>query len=325
MSESQRLTFPSAQNSSFNTVLKSRVKGYFDHEQVSTHANAEMVGKTVIILMVYLVTYLLIVLNVFNPWALFALAGLHGFATALIGLNIAHDALHNAYSSNSTVNRLLGLLFNIIGANDYMWKLMHNVVHHTYTNIPGHDEDIDQIPILRMNPRQNKWYIHRFQHIYAGFLYGLSSISWVFLKDYKKFFATRIGSVERVHARKEMVRLFTYKAIYYLLFLVVPLIVIPLAWWQILIGFFFMHFIQGLTLSFVFQLGHVVDGPDFPEPDAEGQLENTWAIHQLRTSSNFAQKSTLARILCGGLNFQIEHHLFPNICHVHYHKIAPIV
>ncbi len=321
----QKITFNKSQPSEFYIVVKQRVNDYFVSRNLSRHANTGMVAKTVFILTIFVLTYFLLLSNIFSPWWLFAIAGIHGFFTALIGLNIAHDAIHGAYSSNKSVNKALGLLFNLVGANDYVWKVTHNIVHHTYTNIPDHDDDIDQIPILRLNPKQELWPIHRYQHIYGIFLYTLSSISWVFMKDYKKFFAYRIGGHINRHPKKEYYRLFLYKALYYALFVIIPFTVIELPWWQILIGFLFLHAVEGATLSFVFQLAHVVDGPEYPEPDENGMIERSWAAHQMHTTADFARGNSLANFLFGGLNFQIEHHLFPKVCHIHYQAIAPIV
>lgn len=309
----------------FHADLKERVKLYFLNNKISKFSNGKMVFKTIFILTFYVLSYILLISNQFSPWFLLVLAGVHGFFTALIGLNIAHDAVHNSYSSNKRVNRYLGTLFNILGANDYVWRLSHNFSHHKYTNIPDYDDDINQIPILRLNPKQSLWKIHRFQHFYAFFLYPLSSISWVFIKDYKKFFGGDIGEQISKHPKKEYYRLFLFKAFYYIVFLIIPLVVIDLPWYYILIGFVFMHLIEGASLSFVFQLAHVTDGLSFPEPDSEGNMENSWAMHQMHTTSNFARKSKIVNFLCGGLNFQVEHHLFPGVCHIHYEKLAPIV
>jgi len=320
-----KITFDKSQSSEFYTTVKQRVNDYFVNNNLSRHANGAMVAKTVFILSGFVLTYVILLSNIFSPWWLFAIAGIHGFFTALIGLNIAHDAIHGAYSSNKTLNKVLGLLFNLVGANDYVWKITHNIVHHTYTNIPDHDDDIDQIPILRLNPNQDLWWIHRYQHIYGVFLYTLSSFSWVFMKDYKKFFAYNIGGHINRHPRKEYYRLFLYKALYYILFVIIPFTVIELPWYQILAGFLFLHAVEGATLSFVFQLAHVVDGPEFPEPDENGFIDRSWAAHQMHTTADFARGNNLANFLFGGLNFQIEHHLFPKVCHIHYKKIAPIV
>ncbi|MEP6465839.1 MAG: acyl-CoA desaturase, partial [Parafilimonas sp.] len=240
--------------------------------------------------------------------------------------NISHDAVHGSLSSNKSVNKVLGYSFNVIGANSYMWNITHNIVHHTYTNIEGHDEDIELISLLRVSPHQKLRKVHRYQYLYAFFFYSLSSLLWVFVKDYVKFFKKQIGNYSnKKHPRSQYYILFISKAVYYTLFLVIPLVFIHTQWWLILLGFVAMHLVQGLTMAIIFMLAHVVEETDFPLPDDTGNLKNTWAVHQLYTTADFGRNNSLLSFLCGGLNFQVEHHLYPRVCHVHYKRISEIV
>ncbi len=324
--KNKRVEFGKKNVAEFYPAVRQRVDEYFEKNNISRHANSFMIFKTAFILTGFGVCYALILSNTLSPWVLLGTAGIFGFFTGLIGLNIAHDAIHGAYSSNTKLNRKIGVLFNLAGANDYLWKIKHNIIHHTYTNIPDHDDDIVQAPIIRMDPTQELWWIHRFQHFYIFLLYPLTSITWVFMKDYKNFFRKQFGPYDMSnHPKREIFRLFFYKIFYYVVFIVIPLIVIDLPWYSIMAGFVFMHIVEGLLLSLVFQLAHVVEGTEFPEPDTYGKIENTWATHQMYTTADFARKSWLANFLFGGLNYQIEHHLFPKVCHVHYRNISPIV
>ncbi|MEX0967948.1 MAG: acyl-CoA desaturase [Bacteroidia bacterium] len=321
-----RIKFNNSKQKDFYATLKTRVDDYFTASGKSKNANGHMIFKTIFILSVTVGSYLLLILANYSLPVMFLLWSVLGIFTAFIGLNICHDAIHGAYSKNEKVNKYLGLLFNLIGANAYNWNIMHNVVHHSFTNIEGHDEDIQSVPILRMSPHQELWKIHRYQHIYVFALYALASLSWVFSKDYVKFFKAKIGNYDNRHRpRKEYYNLFGFKLLYYALYIAVPLLVIDFAWWQILLGFLVMHVFEGLTLAIVFALAHVVEGTDFPLPDEKGRIENSWAVHQMYTTANFANNSFLATFFCGGLNFQIEHHLFPRICHVHYKDLSRIV
>lgn len=326
MIATSQIQFDKNKLADFYPAVRERVDAYFSQKGISKNFNAFMVAKTVFILMVFILTYILILSNQFNGWATLALAAIHGFFTAMIGLNIGHDAIHGAYTSNPKVNKILGLGFNLIGANDYLWKIKHNIIHHTYTNIPDHDDDLNQPPIIRMSPHQDKWWIHRFQHFYIFLLYPLSSITWVFSKDFTNFFGKKfIIATGGKHPTIEYFRLFIYKIFYYTVFLIIPLIVLKFAWYQILFGFLIAHFVEGFTLAIIFQLAHIVEDTAFPEPDDNGYIANSWVAHQMFTTANFARKSNLANFICGGLNFQIEHHLFPKICHIHYKKISSIV
>lgn len=320
------LKFIDKNNSGFFATVRQRVDRYFDTNDISKRANGSMVLKTITYLVTFAGLYLTILLEVFPSWVSLLLAIALGMNMAFIGFNICHDALHGSYSSKKWVNSSLGFLFNIIGANVYVWKITHNKIHHTYTNIVGHDGDLEVAPgIVRVSPEEKYHPIHRFQHIYAFFLYSLASISWFFRKDYKKFFQKRIGKHENKHPKIEYFNLFFYKLLYYSLFIVVPLIVMDITWWQFLIGFLALNFAEGLVLGLVFQLAHLVEQTEFPNPGEEENIEDAWAVHQMKTTANFARKSRLTTFLCGGLNLQVEHHLFPKICHIHYPQISGIV
>jgi linoleoyl-CoA desaturase len=322
-----KVRFVDNQKSEFFATVKKRVDNYFKENNLSKNANGAMWAKTIFFLSGTAILYLLILSNQFSPAVMLVLAILLGMFAAFSAFNVGHDSIHGAYSSNPKVNKLLGHTFNILGANAYVWSITHNVVHHTFTNIPGHDEDIEVAPgLIRLSPEEKINKIQRYQHLYAFLLYGLASLSWVFRKDYKKFFQKKIGNYDNSKYPKiELFNLFFFKAVYYTLFIVLPLVVLDISWWQFVIGFVAMHLAEGLVLGLVFQLAHVVEGTDFPMPNEKGNIEEAWAIHQMRTTANFARKSTLANILCGGLNFQIEHHLFPRICHIHYRPISDIV
>jgi linoleoyl-CoA desaturase len=321
------LKFIDPVKSSFAVTLKERVESYFSNNHLSRHANKLMIFKTVLFFSLMALFYILIVFVALPLFVKLILAILLGMTMAFVGFNICHDALHGAYSSNKRVNKSLGFTFNLLGANPYVWHITHNIVHHSYTNIVGHDEDIEIAPgLVRVSSTDKLNKLQRYQHIYAFFLYGLTTLSWFFRKDYLKFFQKNIGdSHVNKHPKIEYFNLFFYKALYYGLFIVLPLLVMEITWWQFLIGFLAMNFAEGLVLGLVFQLAHVVEDTEIRHPNEENNIEEAWAIHQMRTTANFASKNKLASFLCGGLNMQVEHHLFPKVCHVHYRKISEIV
>lgn len=325
---SQKMRFIDHSKSEFFSTVKQRVDSYFKENNLSKNANGLMYFKTFLFLSGLICFYSLIISDRFSPLTMLFFSVLLGMCAAFIGFNICHDAIHGAYSANPKVNKLISYLFNLIGANAYVWSITHNVVHHTYTNIPGHDEDIEVAPgLIRLSPEDKIRRIQRYQHLYAFLLYGLASLSWVFRKDYVKFFQKNIGGFDNSrHPKQEVFNLFFFKGLYYLIFIVIPLLVLnSIAWWQFVIGFVVMHMAEGIVLGLVFQLAHIVEGTDFPYANNDGNIEEAWAVHQMRTTANFARKSWLATFLCGGLNMQIEHHLFPKVCHVHYSVISEIV
>jgi len=323
---SSKIRFAKAIDFDFYSTLNKRVDEYFTQNKISKNANWLMVFKIFFYLGICSAAYLTLVFRENNLAMQFSLWVVIGFFTAFIGLNISHDAIHGALSRHKPVNKLLSYTFNIIGANAYLWGIMHNIVHHTYTNIDGHDEDIESVPLLRVCPHQKLMKIHRHQYWYAFLFYGLGSLSWVFIKDYKKFFKKKIGNYEnKKHPPIEYFNLFFFKAVYYIIFLVLPLVLINATWWQILLGFFALHFCEGITMAVIFMLAHVVEETNFPLPNEKGNIDNSWAIHQLYTTADFGRENNFLSFFCGGLNFQIEHHLYPRICHVHYRSLSNIV
>jgi linoleoyl-CoA desaturase len=322
----ERITFLSRDNTSFVEEMKQKVAEYFQKREISEHANFAMVSKTIIILTVTFGTYAMLLSNYFSVWAMLGMAVVMGICYAGIGFSIAHDALHGAYSANPVINRILGFTFELCGANGYMWKLTHNIIHHTYTNIPGIDEDLTVSPLLRLSPKSEHKSIHRLQHLYALLAYGFATIFWVFVKDYKYFLQKDIGPYkDKKHPTSEWVILFVSKILYYMVMIIIPFLVIKVTWWQFLIGFLAMNLTAGGILGIIFQLAHVVEGIDYPEPDKEGNMEHGWIVHEMETTSDFARNNKLLSWYIGGLNFQIEHHLFPKVCSIHYPAVSRIV
>lgn len=319
----------SSAKAEFYSVLNQRVNEYFKTENLSRSGNAEMFIKTVFMFLLYLIPYVLMITGVVsNIWFMLLLCGVMGVGIGGIGLSVMHDANHGAYSSKPWLNTLLGLSLNVVGGNAFNWKVQHNVLHHTYTNIHDVDEDISPRGVLRLSPHGEWKSFHRFQHWYAWFFYGLMTLVWVLVKDYariQKYQRDGLVRKQKTTIGTEWAILILSKATYAFYVFVVPALVLSLAWWQILVGFLVMHYIAGFILAVIFQPAHVIDGTDYPLPDDNGKMDNSWAIHQLYTTTNFANNSRFFSWYVGGLNFQVEHHLFPGVCHVHYRKIAKIV
>jgi len=321
-----KVKFRKTQDLTFTHTLHNRIEDYFKSKGISEKGNLLMLIKVIFFLGGFAASYALIFISAGNIAGSIFSWLLMGLFTAFVGFNISHDAVHGSMSKYGWINRVLGYTFNLAGTNKYMWRLMHNVIHHTYTNIPGHDEDLEPVSLIRLSTENKLKKIHRYQHYYAYFFYCLTSISWVFKKDFVAFFRKKIGNYEnKTHPTKEYIILFVTKSIYFLLFLVLPLTLISAPAWLTITGFIAMHFIQGITLAVVFQLAHVVENTTFPVPDKNGDVQNNWNIHQLNTTANFATNSFLAGWFFGGLNYQVEHHLFPQICHIHYPGISKVV
>jgi linoleoyl-CoA desaturase len=320
--------FKTGKDLEFFSELRKRVDEYFTKNKISQHANAAMVIKTIVLLAAYIGPF--VALCVWQPSFLIGLGlwTIMGFAVAGIGMSVMHDANHGAYSADEKINRLVGFTLNMLGGSAFNWKIQHNVLHHTYTNVTGHDQDIASQKVLRFSPHSEQMKAHKHQWYYAFLFYAVLTLYWGVGKDLVQYLGFKKQGLNR-NTSKQNVKLFLKmsvgKILYFFVFLVLPVLVTNIPFYQILLGFLLMHAIAGIILSVVFQLAHTVEETEFPMPDENNELENAWAVHQLKTTANFSRNNKWISWYVGGLNFQVEHHLFPKICHVHYPNIAPIV
>jgi linoleoyl-CoA desaturase len=311
----------------FWKTLRKNVHTYFESNKLSPKANAEMVVKTGIMMLCYFMPLFLIFYLPASVYTGFILVVVIGFAKAGIGMSVMHDALHGAYSSKKWINSLVGSSMYMIGSNVFNWKIQHNIYHHAYTNIDGLDEDIQTRWIIRLSEYTPLKPIHRFQHLYAFLLYGLMTFSML-VSDITQLVSYNKNGLIKKHggkSRNEFTKMLIVKFVYLFVMLALPLLITDYKWWQVLIGFSIMHWIAGFVLSLVFQLAHIVEGAQQHESGEVTEIENEWAVHQMLTTSDFAPNNKLLNWYVGGLNFQVVHHLFPHVCHVHYPKLAQIV
>ena len=303
--------------------LREVTEAYFKENNLRKTGNSRLYWKTAILLTALVGLYVLLVF--FTPSSTLialGLCALLGLVVASVGFNVMHDGAHGSYSRRKWVNEVMGHSLNLLGGSVHFWKLKHNVNHHTFTNIEGMDEDIDIKFFMRVHKGQPKHWFHRFQHIYGLLLYGLTYLFWITLNDMQKYFTGKIGenTVMKPLSVKEHVIFWATKVGYFALFVVLPMFfagVVPT-----LIGYGVMVFVTGLVISVIFQLAHVVEDTDFFHPETDGHhIENEWAVHQVATTVNFATHNKVWNWLFGGLNFQVEHHLFPRISHVHYPEL----
>ncbi|WP_245553428.1 fatty acid desaturase family protein [Echinicola vietnamensis] len=279
-------------------------------------------------LSLYFVPVLLVILGVVSQtWQLYVCFILSGLGMAGIGMGVMHDAIHGTYSKNKLINKLLGYTLNMVGANATVWKIQHNVLHHSFTNIHEGDDDINVPFFLRFSPNAKKNGFHPYQHLYTWFFYGLSTLSWVTSKDFirlHRYYKMGLLRGKNIY-RDTIVKIIAWKLLYYAFILGLPIVFSPFGVGQILLAFLALHFVTGLSISLVFQTAHIMPDVTFPKMDGDGQVEGERMIHQLMTTCNYSERNRVFSWMIGGLNYQIEHHLFPDICHVHYRKIAPIV
>jgi linoleoyl-CoA desaturase len=314
----------------FYDALKKKVDAYFKDNNIEMHGTNDMYRKTVVIILMYLLPYAVMVSGVATAtsWLFYALWALMGVGMAGIGTAVMHDSNHGSYSDNKSLNKYMGKIIALVGGYEVTWKIQHNILHHTYTNIEGLDDDINAGVFLRFSPHSKRYKMHRFQHLYAWFLYGLLTLQWATIKDFRQVYDYHKKDLlkkEKITLGKAMLQLVVYKALYYAYMFVIPIFVVGISWKMVLLGFVLMHFIAGFLLSCIFQLAHVMEECEFPVPTDDRKMENNWAVHQLLNTANFSPKSKMVFWYVGGLNHQIEHHLFPHICHIHYKGIAPLV
>jgi linoleoyl-CoA desaturase len=323
------IQFSKEHNSEFYKTLKSRVNSYFKDNQISKQANAAMVFKTIALLALFLTPYGFLYTQELPALAYIGLWFVMGFGMAGVGLSVMHDANHGAYSKKEWVNTLVSNVMIILGGSARNWRIQHNVLHHTYTNVTDHDEDIDPpVFMLRFSPHSKHYAIHKFQHLYAWFFYGMMTLFWFLSKDYQQAYRYKkknLIAAQGVSFTRHMIGIIVFKVIYAFLFLFLPMYFGGASWVVNSLGFLLMQFICGLILAMIFQPAHVVPTSTYPVPNDSGVVEADWAVSQLYNTANFAPKAKLFSWYVGGLNYQVEHHLFPSICHIHYNKIAEIV
>ncbi len=314
-----------AKGGGFQTVLKQRVDAFFETSGRHRRDAAALYVKAALLLGAFAGLYVVLVFVVQTWWQALPVAVALGFVTAAIGMNVQHDGGHGAFSDRPWINRFTARTLDLIGGSSYFWHWKHGVLHHTYTNVDGHDTDPEAGIVGRMTPNQRRFWFHRWQHVYLWPLYGLLAMKWHFVDDFKDLIRGRMGRhrIPRPHGREAVVFV-AGKLTFFTLAFVVPLLRHPLL--SVIACYAIAAGVTGIVLAVVFQLAHIVEEAAFPAPSpSTGRLDDEWAIHQVKTTVDFARGNRAVAWLIGGLNFQIEHHLFPRISHVHYPAISKVV
>jgi len=318
-------SLPFTQQRGFRKTLNERVDAYLRDNHLPARDIPFMYVKTAIVLAWWLAAYLLLLLGGFPTAVNVVLCVVWALGIAAIGFNVMHDANHGAYSNRGRVNKLLSFSAEMLGMSGFRWRTKHNVWHHTYTNIAGLDDDVETYGTMRLTPREPWKPLYRIQAWYFPLVYSFIAIDFL-IRDFMMAF---FGKSDDSHVypkmnRSDKVVFWVGKLFFFTIMVALPLLVFP--WWQVVIGFFIVMLTVGLTTGIVFQLAHIDEKADFPEPEGNPpHIDNEWAIHEVETTVNFAPRNRLLNLYIGGLNFQIEHHLLPHICHLNYPRLAPIV
>jgi linoleoyl-CoA desaturase len=315
-------------NNSFSETLNAEVKQYFTSNNLKQTGDWRLYIKSWILIPLALASYISLITVSMPAVLALAICAVLGLCIASIGFNVMHDANHGSFSESKRINYIMGLTMNALGANAFIWKMKHNIVHHTYTNIDGLDDDIAKSPVLRHCYSQTFKPVHKYQHYYMFFFYGISYILWALYTDFEKYFKRSIHTtpINKIPMQEHVLFWFS-KSMYVIFYITLPILMVGFS--KFIIGYLFTCAVVGITLSLVFQLAHVIELTEFTdatqEQDVRMTIEDSWAVHQMRTTANFAMDNKLVSWYVGGLNFQVEHHLYPKISHVHYPALSPIV
>lgn len=320
-----KVTFSNS-NNDFYQSLKNSVEEYFSKNKIKKTGDWRLFSKTIILVTTAIAMYGLLIFIPLAGWQALICCVVLGISLASVGFAVMHDANHGSYSTNTKLNDLLGLSLNAMGASSYFWKQKHNIIHHTYTNVDGIDDDIAKSPIIRHCESQ-KWVpAHKVQYLYLLPVYSLSTIFWIFIMDPTKYFSRKIFTTDawKMSTRNHII-FWATKILYLFFYIALPISIWGVGPW--LLGYFVLNATMGLILSLVFQLAHVVENTEFEHIplDTTKHIETAWAEHQMKTTANFAMGNKVISWFVGGLNYQIEHHLFPKVSHIHYPEISKIV
>ncbi|MFL5350695.1 MAG: fatty acid desaturase family protein [Hyalangium sp.] len=323
MSQATKVKF--LESGPFHQSLKARVEQYLAASGRSPRDLPGMYLKSAAILGWFVASYAWLVFGAKGPWGAMGGCVSLGLAMAGIGFSVQHDANHGSYSERRLINRLFAWTLDVLGGSSYVWSWKHNIFHHSHPNVMGLDEDIDIQPLCRIAPGQRLNAAHRFQHLYIWLLYGLLPVKWHFIDDFRNLLSGRIGQqkMPRPSAWK-LAGVLGGKLLFFGWALVLPALLHPL--WMVALGYALTSLVLGVTLSTVFQLAHCVEEAEFPQvPEDSNTFPRDWAVHQVESTVDFARGSPLVSWYLGGLNFQVEHHLFPRVSHLHYPALSRIV
>ena len=323
----KKIKFRAGNHAGFYRVLKQRVNTYFEESRRSRYADWRLWVKCTLFASLSVASYAAILTANCGPWQTLLLANLFGLSTLLLAINVAHDAAHDSLTRWPIVNRIIQtVIFMLLGADAYLWRLRHVKSHHTFPNVNGCDIDIDNTTFLRLSPNQPWRPYHRFQHLYAPLIFWLADVHTVFWQDFVYLAKRRLANMTDIRHPFRAYLLFVLGKVAYLtIILGIPIAVLPLPWWQVTLGVLVMTFVSSTAFVLLLIGTHFAEEALFPEHDRDGYIPHDWAEHALVTSIDWSPTSVLATALAGGANAHAAHHLFPTVSHIHYRALTPII
>jgi linoleoyl-CoA desaturase len=313
--------------SEFYVDVKNRVNTYFLNHGKSPKGNAKLYIKAFVLISSFIGVYALAVSPAVPLFLSLLLWVVLGCLNAFIGFNVMHDASHGSFSKHRWKNQAMKFVCEYVqGISLFIWERKHVIIHHRFTNTDD-DDDLQTYPLMRFMTSHKRLWAHRYQHRYALFLYCFLYFAWVFVSDYVKYFGRKIHTTiikKQDYTWKTNVVFLTAKIWFMIAYLAIPIALLGV--FQGLLGFACFVFTCGFLSSIVFQLAHVVETSNYVYPEKGTNIVRApWAVKQVEETCDFATDNKVVTALVGGLNFQTIHHLFPNISHIHYPAIQPIV
>ena len=321
------IRFEHEADDSFYQTVKLRVDDHFRQTGKTRLADGTVLLKAVVFGGLIAGSYALILLHPFPDWTLLPLAFVFGVATLLMAINIGHDAAHHVLFRSPFWNDFVqAASFSLLGVSAYLWQMRHTKSHHIFPNVNGCDIDIDENPVLRLSPNQPWRWRFQFQHRYAPFAYIFVVLHTIVWQDFAYLFKRRLANMTDISHPPHQYAIFALcKALYFAVVLAVPMLLLPLPWWQTLLGFLAMNAVASLVFVFLLIGTHFSEATEFPVVASDGTVGRTWAIHNLVTACDWSPHSRLAHFFVGGVNAHASHHLFPKVSHAHYRAIARII
>lgn len=273
----------------------------------------------------YLAIYIFALLHVDNIPVFYFAYGLMGIVMVLTFLSVIHETVHGNLFKNRTTVGLIMFFFDLAGANSYIWKKRHLIMHHNYPNIAGWDTDIQQAGVIKIYPQEPVKGLQRYQHFYFVFLYPFYLVNWIFIRDFKDFFSNNQLIKKAVHIPAvEYLKLFVFKAVYFTYILAVPML-LGLPAMHAFLALFCMLILSGIFALTSLLTPHANIKNQFPVPDEMQKIQSGWFFHQLSTTNDLTVNNWLSRNLMGNFNFHLAHHLFPNISCVYAPEVTRII
>jgi linoleoyl-CoA desaturase len=315
-----KILFPK-ETDGFLSTLNKKIDIYFFERGKSKYGNKKIIHRYLIIKTFIIANYVLMMISNSISVAVISFAFL-GPLFIVLTLNVSHDAVHGIAHSNSRINAYLAFQMDLFGANSYAWKKRHKTGHHIFPNVLNKDPDLKQSFMVKIFPNTERLFFHKYQHIYVPILYSFYTINWIFIRDFKDFITKPLI---REIPKKEYLKFFAFKLVYFFIFFIIPIKYSVLGFSQVLIAIIFMHILASYFLTIALIPSHVSENSIFPLPNNKGVMPYSWSHHQVVTTSDFATKNKITTWLLGGFNHHVSHHLFPLISHVHYSEITPII